>query len=728
MGSDSLTKEKKTRKRRIRLSCVQCRKMKLSCDRNLPCQRCIRTGRSARCSFDAVAEQSQSDLSIVQPEQQIRDLQSEVAKLKTLLSKACLTHHGDGNPGTSLSIDAGPSQPTLPDREGLHENSDCSKRDTETSRGIDNVEPSPPLPLTSYLDPDLAKAGSSNTGPLDPRGRSPPGYYSRHTLFKFFDEIPELFPFIRDTADEWFKPLGVYITKDKSARKSSDDRVPPYEGVVLNDLLPPKSDTDALVSSYLDGLEHLHRVVHVPTFRREYASFWVPERPRHPAMAALILAMISLSTCTATRSAEATSIPTRYRTMCVRWISACEEWAKQQSPKYRRLVHYQIYCLIYLAKRVTMTGKKRWWKDTSSLIQDAIMDGLHRDSPSAISTPYGRELKRRIWAVLRELDIQNSFEYGLPSLLHNIDSDITSPTNLDDDEFSEISTEVPRPKPSIEYTSTSYQVHSSRSWLLRLEISRRLFSPGLSRPLSYEEVLRYTHEITQEIESIPRWDTKDVTDRPGPELPVLVRAVLLFQLKECILALHRPYLHNKDGRYWLSETVCYQTARDILLLNRKLEELGCQSLTTIRDDLLLASLHLIRITILHPKESTSIIMTESLSMTDLLLHCLSFIEHRHLRCCYGELWCFITMCAAIMLLKIHLGEESHSTAKASCAKKFLDLHYRQTSFGGPMNQMTATNEPSSAVLGWLDTNYPEIAFDTLDFDAMDGIWDMWEPL
>lgn len=70
-------------------------------------------------------------------------------------------------------------------------------------------------------------------------------------------------------------------------------------------------------------------------------------------------------------------------------------------------------------------------------------------------------------------------------------------------------------------------------------------------------------------------------------------------------------------------------------------------------------------------------MTESQSMVELLEQCLPLIEDRHLRCCYSELWCFITMCAAIMLLKIHLGKESNSTAKASCAEKFLDLHYRQ---------------------------------------------------
>jgi hypothetical protein len=34
------------------------------------------------------------------------------------------------------------------------------------------------------------------------------------------------------------------------------------------------------------------------------------------------------------------------------------------------------------------------------------------------------------------------------------------------------------------------------------------------------------------------------------------------------------------------------------------------------------------------------------------------------------------MCAAIMLLKVHLGKESWQTAKSACAQRFLDLYYK----------------------------------------------------
>ncbi|KAI1417746.1 hypothetical protein F5Y13DRAFT_201303 [Hypoxylon sp. FL1857] len=759
------TSERRSRKKRARLSCIECRKKKLSCDRNLPCQRCVRSGRPTQCSFETVAEQpSALSPSARLQEQQIQDLKAEVAKLKALLSNVGLTCEGEGDRGASRATDhVESSQPLfLDDRAQEAEASANGSRDVENPHLVDDNHPG------SAMSPgDTLAQNPNNSAPgelLDPKDRSPQGFYSRHALFQFFREVPVLFPFIKETVNEWFKPWGVSISKNKSARSDGNKITSTQSYATPETLIPPKDDTDTLVSFYLNGVEQLHRIVHIPTFRREYADFWIPQRARHPAMTALVLAMISISTSVTAGSTDAASIAIKYRTVSEQWISACEEWLKEQSPKHRRLVYYyQISCLVYLAKRTNMIGKKRWWKETSSLIQDAIIDGLHRDPSPATYTPYAMEMKRRIWTVLRELDLQNAFEYGLPTLLHNIDSDVAPPSNLDDDDFNQTSRELPVSKPTSNYTFSSYQVHSSRSWSLRLEISQRLFSNRLSKDLCYDDVLRYTHEITQAINDIPSWGAEDVISQNHHKLPTLVSAFLVFQLKTCILALHRPYLHIKDGKYWLSETVCYHTSRDILLLNSRLASLGLQNLATLREDLLLASLNLVRITMLQPKGSTSVIMANSQSTIDLLEECVPFIEDMHLRCCYSELWCFITMYAAMMLLTIHLGKETRETAKASCARRFFDLHHRQIDrqrMSHPSQESPTPSDPAGHIditgcqppisgepeFLAFDSNYPEVSmetqtlfrcllsleqlnFDLFDFDiSMDSAWDIWEPL
>jgi hypothetical protein len=318
-------------------------------------------------------------------------------------------------------------------------------------------------------------------------------------------------------------------------------------------------------------------------------------------MTILLLAMISLSASAYDRSVDSSSVADRYRSMPPRWISACDEWLREQSSKHRKLVHYQISCLVYLAKRMNLIRKKRFWKETGSLIQDAIMDGLHCEPSSGVDSVYMREMKRRIWAVIRELDLQNAYEYGLPTLLHTTDSDIAAPANLDDEDFDEQSEEMSAPKPLEEHKLASYQCASSRSWTLRLEISQRLSSAGTSQTLEYEDVLRYTHELTHEINTLPTWDMGEVKSDTRNTFPIIAKAFLQFQLIECLLTIHRPYLQKNKTKFWLSENVSYQMSRDVLLLNQKLASFGIQALTVLRDDLMLASLTLVRITMLQPR-------------------------------------------------------------------------------------------------------------------------------
>ncbi|KAI2465913.1 hypothetical protein F4781DRAFT_373264 [Annulohypoxylon bovei var. microspora] len=734
--SNGAPSEKKRRKKRARLSCIECRKKKLSCDRNLPCQRCIRSGRPTQCSFETIAELQSPVLSphVQQQEQQIRDLQAEITELKALLPKVDLTRMGDSATEASHVIDVEPDPSSSANRKPQEvENLIDGSYNVENSGVAEDIQPDLTISPGDKINQDSNHVSDIRLS--DPRRRFPQGYYSRHALFQFFDEIHELFPFIKETAEEWLNPLGVNITKEKSTREGLNVNFLSRSEINLESVLPPKEDVDILVLLYLDGLEQLHRIIHIPTFKREYANFWTTQRVRYSTMTPLILAIIAVSSiCATSQSTEVMSVAIKYRAMSAQWIYTCEQWLRQRSLKHRRPAHYQVSCLVYLAKRMSMTDKKKWWKDTSSLIQDAIIDGLQCDPSANTITPYMREMKRRIWAVLKELDLQNSYEYGLPSLLHNINSDAVPPTNLNDDDFSETSENIPMAKPLDEYTTTSYQVHSARSWSLRLEISQRLFSTGISKDLCYDDVLRYTQEITQAIESIPSWDREDTTRKSGSKTPTLAHAFLIFQLKTTILTLHRPYLHNKDGRHWLSETVCYHTSRDILLLNSKLAELGCQSLTMLREDLLLASLNLVRVTMLQPKGLVSVVVADYQSTIDLLEKGIPFAEDMHLRCCYSELWCFITLYAAILLLEIHLGRESRQTAKASCARRFLDLHHRQIErqkMSLPSHvdyveinnsQLIIPDAPEFSTFDWEDNNYPELDFDILNFDVtMDGL-------
>ncbi|CAF9939653.1 MAG: hypothetical protein ALECFALPRED_008207 [Alectoria fallacina] len=221
---------------------------------------------------------------------EIRHLRAEVAQLRGLPPNAGLQHESDG------------VVETLP----ASDNADNAKSGQAVLLDKDDQSPA------RVTDTELS----------DPRERSPHGYYNQHTLFQFFVEVPQLFPFIKETADEWLKPLGVHLKKNKFVRNDWKTNAPSQEEEPLEGLLPPKNDTDALILFYLNHLEQLHRIVHIPTFKREYANYWTPGRTRYPAMTALILPMMLIPTCASVSSSDSTSISFIYRTLPVQWISA----------------------------------------------------------------------------------------------------------------------------------------------------------------------------------------------------------------------------------------------------------------------------------------------------------------------------------------------------------------------------------------------------------------------
>lgn len=174
LSSDNTTN---TRRKRLQLSCGECRKKKLSCDRAFPCRRCVRTGRSDQCSFET--ETGQPPISNSQLAQQsanysneVQELRAEVAQLKSLLSESRLQH--ENNFPTALkTVSLG--NDTLLSGQERHENVVIEKRSVSdllnrTIEGPDNLT-NPAIDVS------------------DPRKRSSSRYYSQHTLLQFFTEV-----------------------------------------------------------------------------------------------------------------------------------------------------------------------------------------------------------------------------------------------------------------------------------------------------------------------------------------------------------------------------------------------------------------------------------------------------------------------------------------------------------------------------------------------------------
>ncbi|OIW27900.1 hypothetical protein CONLIGDRAFT_453742 [Coniochaeta ligniaria NRRL 30616] len=681
VGADAQSNRKHHRSPRPRLSCEECRSRKLSCDRNLPCQRCVRSGKPERCSFTNGVRSRLSPFSPAPTSaptrlnsdlyDQIRELRSEVAELRQRVNSNDSVARPLGLPLPDARQDPGTvdsGQTLLPEREPEY----AQVRDLGASH-------------THIAD-------TAQHDPKDPCSRSVQGYYRQHSLFRFFAEIPQLFGLIKETANEHFKPRNINLNKAKLTPTDALN----LDVAQLAALLPPDRDAETLISTYLDEFERVHRVVHSTTYHPSQNENIVARLrgSQNNSKIALLLSMMTIAVTMGPPSplrpgSDAFSrVATRYKQKVPDWIYACEKWLRLQNFKRRGLEYYQVSCLVYLAKRINGIKKKRFWNETGALIQEAVMDGLHRDPPSTDS-PYTKEMKRRIWSTLRELDLQNSFEHGLPTLLHCLDSDVAAPANVEDGEFNEESETIPtKPMSPYQYTRASYQHLSARSWQLRLAISRLLNGDGSCKPPSEWDVLNASSKITEAMGALPfplKPAGSDSSDWANLEGPFTWRT-LTCQLNDCILALHRHRLQRGDANFSsFSEDVCYTTAKDILSSYKNVPEIQLRSLILLRADILTASLTLTRISLQQPLSqllpslipgATNPELLKYSSALTLLEQCLPIIEERYIDCFNGEPWYPLTMLGAIMLLKIHLGTESRQTAKSSAAQRFLSLYYK----------------------------------------------------
>lgn len=510
-------------------------------------------------------------------------------------------------------------------------------------------------------------------------------YFGPHNASMAFSQLTGLSPFMKETAEEWLKPLHVAArTKDRDQRKAEREARFQAADHELEALLPSRNETDILVSVYLDQFEQLHRIVHVPSFKRQYVNFWNPTEVRPAAFTALVLSMMAVSSCMHSN----TTLPPKFTGMvssahqtAEKWVWSCEEWHRKQSHKHRRLVHYQIALLLYLAKRVNNIKKKRFWTNSGILTREGISLGLHRD-PDCMAganrniSIFNQEMRRRLWATIQEFDFQASFDHGLPTIVSSLHMDVKPPRNINDDGFDEDSTELPPSKPVTDYTVTSFQHLCRQSLPLRLELSKLLSGPP--EELDYERVIRYTNEITQEIDALPSWDTSASMEEEMSPKPLLAYTLLHVQLRQYIMPLHQPFLRMRkvNSKYQFSEVMFYNAARDMVLLHDKLTECGVRTLNFLREDALTLALNLTSVTMLQPRGSTNMIMVNSQHTLKLLDKCLQMKEDRILRCGNNEPWGYSILCAAYGLLETHLGIKDSQSAKSSSAERFINLHYR----------------------------------------------------
>lgn len=225
--------------------------------------------------------------------------------------------------------------------------------------------------------------------------------------------------------------------------------------------------------------------------------------------------------------------------MVHQWIYTAQAWLSGPLEKDRLNINgLQIHCLTILARQAFAIGGDLIWMSMGSLIHRAMQMGLHRD-PKHLQTMsvLQSEIRRRLWATIIEMALQASLDSAMPPRISFDDFDTMPPSNVNDDEVSEESTNASlTPHPKSTYTASSIQILLLDSLPTRLRILQLL--NGLHSELSYTEILALTTKLTDTCRAYSTFMKENRTSG----ITAFHRNLLDYLVRRFVIVLHCPFV------------------------------------------------------------------------------------------------------------------------------------------------------------------------------------------
>lgn len=298
--------------------------------------------------------------------------------------------------------------------------------------------------------------------------------------------------------------------------------------------LPPRPVADVLFECYLNTSENVLRVLHIPSFRRDYEAVWDPNKSPDPGFLVQLKLVLAIGAATYDSAFS-------LRPCATRWVYEAQTWLSAPEFKPRLgIMSLQSSLLLVIARESAGIGEDMVWATLGSTLRIAMYMGLHRD-PAGLgantTAPLVAEMRRRLWNTLLELLLQSSLNSGGPPLIDLDQFDTELPGNFNDDQLDNQETEDPVPKPQSQFTQMTLAIALRSTFPQRLAIVKHL--NDLSSPGNYADTLKLDTELREAYKSLTRALQACKTPSHGPS-DVELRAIDLL-LRRYFISLHLPF-------------------------------------------------------------------------------------------------------------------------------------------------------------------------------------------
>ncbi|KAI1108405.1 hypothetical protein F5Y14DRAFT_436275 [Nemania sp. NC0429] len=510
------------RRDKPQLSCNLCRRRKMRCDRHHPCSTCERRGLSSSCTYVTGGGVSTSSASV---QDRLKTLETLVVSYMNQNEGARLNSLMQASPGTR-ELDASPAPS---DVGGLKSSSTETKYHDMTH--WDSV-----LDAISELKEDYSQSDNSRPTLATPE---PPSISSL--------DSPLLYGCKHCSKDEILAAL------------------------------PSRELADSLVSLCFEQLQITSCAIHRLEFLKQYAAFW--EDPQIVPVMWLGLLFSIFSIAINIRDLNAEQPRLGIQPDCAS-LSACYREKTAQClilGQYTRGGPYVIETLVHhftaeFVRRRHVSNET--WLILSTAVHLAMRMGYHKDPDHFKSiSPYEGELRRRLWAMIYNIDILTAGQLGLPRLINDSFVDTALPRNLLESDFGPDSATLPPSRPDSDTTPMLVTLSKFRLGHIYTAVADVVTN---TQPPTYAQVLQVDRQIEDMFMQIPDYcrikpATDSVTDSPQV---ILQRFFLEINYHKAQVILHWRYLSlaNQDDRYAYSTKTATSAALKILKLHQTMYE------------------------------------------------------------------------------------------------------------------------------------------------------------
>ncbi|KAI3152087.1 transcriptional regulator family: Fungal Specific TF [Penicillium roqueforti] len=511
---------------RVQFSCTACRYRKLKCCRNHPCNNCKKRGEATSCTYvgrgpRAKAQHGRSSPTLVQ---------DRLHHLENLVMSLAQKQRSD------LNVDFNSVQ--------------SGDRDAGAMRSLDAA-------LTPV-----------DTGTLVVKNEGT-SYIDSANWRAILEEINDVKECIGENSNDEGVDIDPYDASSPVLLLGNSRPVSKEE--MLMDI-PPRSIADRLVSRFLKTSEPARVVIHVPTYQKEYEEFWLHPADKSFTWISLLYSIMALSVSLHHRGSEQS--PSTMEDSINSWAifrkrsSQCLIQANYITPGRYKGEALLLYSLTEFYR--TQDAQIGMSYLLGITIRLAMRMGYHRDPRHyPMLSAMDGEMRRRLWALLVQLDTIVSFQVGVPRTIQPWQYDTELPSNLWDTDFDESSVQLPPGRPDNEGTDCSYMRAKSHVMSVFGQITDLAFSQERS---SYDEILEIDRRLETAHDMIPSFlKVRPMTQCIADPAELTTRRFaleLLYQIAR--LVLHRRYIAETNTKFAYSRSVCLAAARQVLQYNTEI--------------------------------------------------------------------------------------------------------------------------------------------------------------